>query len=188
MSWSRARGEKVEAGFSPKARGKREIWNRAAALALALPLGGCFQPLYSESAHPGIVEAMRAVEITPIKDRIGHTLGEDLIHALNDSGSAPLPLYRLDVTVALTTRTPTIESQINAASAATEIGDAQFSLVRLSDKKILLFAKAESFAVYDRTPQRFADLRAARDAELRIARALADEIAVRVGAALAGAQ
>ena len=161
-------------------------FSRAGALALALPLAGCFQPLYSESAHPGIADAMRAVQVAPIKDRIGHYLGEDLIHALNDSGSTPMPLYRLEVTVALTTQTPTIESQIDAASAATEIGDARFSLVRLSDNKVLLNAKAESSAVYDRTPQRFADLRAARDAELRIARELADEIEVRVGAALAG--
>jgi LPS-assembly lipoprotein len=161
--------------------------SRVAALALCLALAGCFQPLYSETAHPGVVDAMRAVSITPIKDRIGHYLGEDLIHDLNGSGSAPTPLYRLDVTVALSTQTPTVESQINAATAATSIGDAHFSLVRLSDNKVLLEAKAQSSAVYDRTPQRFADMRAARDAELRIARALADEIEVRVGAALATA-
>jgi len=161
--------------------------SRFAAFALCLAMSGCFQPLYSEAAHPGVVDAMRAVAVTPIKDRIGHYLGEDLIHDLNGSGSSPTPLYRLDVTIALTTQTPTVESQISAASAATAIGEARFSLVRLSDNKVLLNAKAQSSAVYDRTPQRFADLRAARDAELRMARALADEIEVRVGAALANA-
>ena len=28
---------------------------------------GCFQPLYSESAHPGLVEDLRAIEVAPIK-------------------------------------------------------------------------------------------------------------------------
>ena len=34
----------------------------ASALAVALALGGCFQPLYGEAAHPGLVEKMREVE------------------------------------------------------------------------------------------------------------------------------
>jgi LPS-assembly lipoprotein len=39
--------------------------------------------------------------------------------------------------------------------------------------------------VYDRTIQRFGNLRAARDAEIRIAKALAAEIELRIAAALA---
>ncbi len=42
-------------------------WRRHAALALALGLGGCFQPLYGEAAHPGIVADMRAIAVAPIK-------------------------------------------------------------------------------------------------------------------------
>ena len=49
-------------------------WSRSlpvlAALALAGALAGCFQPLYSEAAHPGLVEDLRAIEVLPIKDRI----------------------------------------------------------------------------------------------------------------------
>ena len=41
-------------------------WSRSlpvlAALALAGALAGCFQPLYSEAAHPGLVEDLRAIE------------------------------------------------------------------------------------------------------------------------------
>src|SRR5580658_4434483 len=43
-----------------------------AALSLAAGLAGCFQPLYSESAHPGLVEDLRAIEVAPIPNRIGH--------------------------------------------------------------------------------------------------------------------
>ena len=41
-----------------------------AALALSLGLAGCFQPLYSQTAHPGLVEALRAIEVAPIPERI----------------------------------------------------------------------------------------------------------------------
>ena len=166
--------------WSDRARG-------LAALALALSLGGCFQPLYSEAAHPGLVADLQAIEVAPIKDRIGHYLGDDLISSLNGTGSTPTPKYRLTVTLTQKSQTPTVESQVNAANAATVIGTAKFSLVQLEGEKadkVVFQGEATTAAVYDRTLQGFANLRAERDAEIRIARALADEISLRVAAAL----
>ena len=166
--------------WSDRARG-------LAALALALSLGGCFQPLYSEAAHPGLVADLQAIEVAPIKDRIGHYLGDDLISSLNGTGSTPTPKYRLNVTVTQKIQTPTVESQVNAANAATVIGTAKFSLVQLEGEKadkVVFQGEATTAAVYDRTLQGFANLRAERDAEIRLARALADEISLRVAAAL----
>ena len=166
--------------WSDRARG-------LAALALALSLGGCFQPLYSEAAHPGLVADLQAIEVAPIKDRIGHYLGDDLISSLNGTGSTPTPKYRLTVTLTQKSQTPTVESQVNAANAATVIGTAKFSLVQLEGEKadkVVFQGEATTAAVYDRTLQGFANLRAARDAEIRLARALADEISLRVAAAL----
>ncbi|MBV8661570.1 MAG: hypothetical protein JO107_00580 [Hyphomicrobiales bacterium] len=159
----------------------------AAALVLALALGGCFQPLYSESTNPGLVADLRAIEVAPIKDRIGHYLGDDLISRLNGTGETPPPKYRLEVTVALTSQTPTIESQINAADAATQIGKAQFRLIKNDNGAVVYQSDATAAAVYDRSLDGFANMRAGRDAEIRIARALADEIAIRVAAALGAA-
>jgi LPS-assembly lipoprotein len=164
--------------WSDRARG-------LAALALSLSLGGCFQPLYSEAAHPGMVADLQAIEVAPIKDRIGHYLGDDLISSLNGTGSTPIAKYRLTVTLTQKTQTPTIESQINAADAATVVGTAKFSLVQIEPEKVVFQGVATTAAVYDRTLQGFANLRAERDAEIRIARALADEISLRVAAALA---
>ncbi len=155
-----------------------------AALALTLFLGGCFQPLYSESAHPGLVADLQAVEVVPIKDRIGHYLGDDLITNLNGTGSTPAAKYRLTVTLTEKTQTPTIESQTNTADSATVVSLAKFSLMKIEDEKVVFQGEATAAAVYDRTLQGFADLRAERDAEIRIARALADEIALRVAGAL----
>jgi LPS-assembly lipoprotein len=155
-----------------------------AALALALSLGGCFQPLYSEAAHPGLVADLQAIDVAPIKDRIGHYLGDDLISSFNGTGSTPTAKYRLTVTVARKVDTPTVESQVNAADAATVIGTAKFSLVQIEGEKVVFQGEATTAAVYDRTLQGFANLRAERDAEIRLARALADEISLRIAAAL----
>src|SRR5277367_579390 len=103
----------------------------AAALAAALALSGCFQPLYGEAAHPGLVEKMREVEVAPIPDRIGHYLGDDLISKMNGSGQSPTPKYRLTVTLTQTTQTPTVESQTAMADAATVVGMAKFDLTKI---------------------------------------------------------
>ena len=107
-------------------------WSRGltvlAAFALAGALGGCFQPLYSEAAHPGLVEDLRAIEVEPIKDRIGHYLGDNLITDLNGTGQTPPPKYRLTVTVSTASSTPTVSSLTNVATSATVTAEARLYL------------------------------------------------------------
>ncbi len=157
-----------------------------AALSLAGGVAGCFQPLYGEASHPGLVGDLRAIEVAPINDRVGHYLAEDLIADLNGTGQTPPPKYHLTVTVSLGTQTPTVNSEINAASSATLTGDATYTLTKVDGGAKVLTGNATAAAAYDRTTQRYADLRAARDAEIRVARALSSEISLRLASALAG--
>jgi LPS-assembly lipoprotein len=140
--------------------------------------------MYGEAAHPGLVQAMREVEVAPIPERIGHYLADDLITRMNGSGETPKPKYRLTVRLSKSVQTPTIESQIQTADAATVTGTALFTLIRIDGDKPIYAGSATSSAVYDRSLQSYADLRANRDAELRIAKSLADEIELRVAGAL----
>lgn len=165
-------------------------WSRnsavAAAFCLAAGLSGCFQPLYSELAHPGLVEDLRAIEVTPVPNRIGHYLVEDLIADLNGTGQvAPAPKYRLALKISTGTQTPTVNSEINVASSATMTGDADYTLTKVDGGAEVVKGTASAAAAYDRTTQRFADLRAARDAEIRLARALSQEISLRLASAFA---
>jgi LPS-assembly lipoprotein len=167
-----------------------EIWlsgknGRAfAVLLLALPTAGCFQPLYGEAAHPGLTADLRAIAIEPINDRIGHYLGDDLSANLNGTGDAPPPKYRLTVTIAQSAATPTVTSQIQVANAATMTAVATYTLKRAGTGELVVTDKANAAAVYDRTEDRFANLRAARDGEIRLAKSLADEIVLRLAAFL----
>ena len=165
-------------------------WSRSlpvlAALALSGALAGCFQPLYSESAHPGLVEDLRAIEVEPIKDRIGHYLGDNLITELNGTGQTPPPKYRLTVTVSTASSTPTVNALTNVATSATMTAEAHFTLNRVDGGAQVLTGVASANASYDRSQRRYNDLRAARDAEIRLARSLSDEISQRLAAQLAG--
>jgi LPS-assembly lipoprotein len=165
-------------------------WSRisavAAAFCLATGLSGCFQPLYSESTHPGLVEDLRAIEVAEVPNRIGHYLVEDLIADLNGTGqTASSPKYHLALKISTGTQTPTVNSEINVASSATLTGDADYTLTKVDGGAEVVKGTATAAAAYDRTTQRFADLRAARDAEIRLARALSQEISLRLASALA---
>jgi LPS-assembly lipoprotein len=164
-------------------------WSRGlrvlAAFALAGALAGCFQPLYGEASHPGLVDDLRAIEVAPIRDRIGHYLADNLITDLNGTGQTPSPKYRLTVTVSLITTTPTVSSLTNVATSATVSGEAHYTLNKLDGGAEVLSGVATAFAAYDRSQQRYSDLRADRDAQIRLARALSFQISQRLAAELA---
>ena len=151
-----------------------------ALLLFAGGLTGCFQPLYSELAHPGLVEDLRAIQVAPIKDRVGHYLADDLATDLNGTGQSGPPKYRLTVTVSLATATPTVNSELNVATSATVTGEANYTLNKVDGGAEVLKGNANAAAAYDRTQDRYNDLRAQRDAEIRLARALSSEISLRL--------
>jgi LPS-assembly lipoprotein len=173
----------------------------AGAMALALATGGCFTPLYGEAAHPGLSDDMRAIVVAPINppgewkpsptgiasgvdrvDRVGHYLRDDLIFALNGTGAAPPPKYRLVVSTTQFTATPTIESQEGLATAATMQITATYRLQRYDGGAAILTGTAVSSKTQDIFLTRYGNLRAARDSEIRIAKSLADEIELRIAA------
>lgn len=165
-------------------RGSR-LW-RAAPLLAGLVLSGCFQPMYGPlSIDPGVADELQAIAIDPIPDRLGHYLGNELIFALNGTGSHVEPKYRLKVTVTENNQTPLIDTVTGYPSAATIVVKAEYKLTPMQGGDPIVKGTATQFVTYDRTSQRFANVRAARDAEIRNAKSLADEIRTQIAAALA---
>lgn len=158
----------------------------AATLALPLALGGCLAPMYGQFAEggPGLQTELQAIAIEPIPDRIGHYLGDDLVFALNGTGSHPTPKYRLFVTLNEHVQTPLIDTVSGRASAATVVIDAVYKLEDFVTGLPITTGTAFVFKSYDRTSQRFSNIRAARDAEIRDAQELSEQLRLRLAAAL----
>ena len=76
------------------------------------------------------------------------------------------------------------DSTSQRASAGSIIIDADYRLIPAQGGKPIARGVAFTFASYDRSSQRFANIRAARDAEIRDARALAEQIKTRLAADL----
>jgi LPS-assembly lipoprotein len=152
-------------------------------LAAALPLSGCLQPMYGPLSENGNVAGeLQAIAIEPIPDRIGHYLGNELHFAFNGTGSQVPPKYRLIITVRETVQTPLIDTVGGRASAGTVLINADYRLMPAGGGEPITKGSAFVAASYDRTSQRFANLRAARDAEIRDAKTLADQIRTRIAA------
>lgn len=162
---------------------------RLPALALgAALLSGCnIGPMYGPlAADPALVGDLQAIDVAPIPDRLGHYVRDELIFAFNGTGSQVSPRYRLYVTMREQVRTPIIDTVTQRATSATVIVDATYRLVRLPDETEITKGVAENIASYDRFSNRLSNVRAARDAETRDAKTIADEIRTRIASALAG--
>lgn len=160
----------------------------AAVCAAAGFLGGCFQPMYGGLAGGQLVDELQAIKVEPIPDRLGHYLGNELIFNLNGTGSSPTPRYRLVITARERVNSPLVDTVTARATAGTVLVDAEYKLYRIpyteGDKPIIEDV-AVSAVSYDRTSQRFANLRAARYAEIQNAKVLADQIRTRLAISLA---
>ncbi len=163
---------------------------RVVALGAALALGGCLQPMYGQFAEggPGLQSELQAIAVEPVADRVGHYLGDDLISALNGTGSHPPARYRLFVTLNESVQTPLIDTVSGRASAATVVINADYRLMAIDTGLPVTKGTAFVFKSYDRTSQRFANIRAARDAEIHDAKDLADQLRIRLASALADRQ
>ena len=156
------------------------------ALALAAPLAGCIQPLYGPNLDGTSNAAeLRAVEVDEIPERIGHYVRNELIYGFNGTGAQVTPRYRLKVKLSERVQTPIYNTTTSFSTSATVVVDANYSLMTLPDNVEIAKGVAQALASYDRFTARFTNIRAARDAEIRDAKVIADSIRTRIAIDLA---
>lgn len=162
---------------------------RGAALLVAvaaLALSGCIQPLYGPiGAGAPLASELQAIAVDPIPDRLGHYVRNELIFALNGTGSDTPPRYRLAVALKERVQTPILDTVTSRATSATVLVDAEYKLTSIVDEREITSGVAFGVASYDRFSNRLANVRAARDGEIRDAKVIADQIRTRVATVLA---
>ena len=160
----------------------------AAVVGMALCLSACeVRPLYGPTTMGiPLADELKAIEITPIPDRIGHYVRNELIFAFNGTGSETTPArYRLDVKLKERVQSPIIDTVTGRATSATVFMDAEYKLTALATHKEVASGTLMQVASYDRFSDRLSNVRAARDGEVRDAKTIAEEIRARISMALA---
>lgn len=157
---------------------------------LSLGLTACFKPLYGPTASgESLQNVLASIDVPEVdwpdnRAVIGHHLRSELIYALNGSGATVPKRYVLKLALATSRTTPVVDTETGRASSAIVGGTLTYTLTSLDGTKVYTQGTATSSASYDRTTQRFATLRAGRDAEIRLAKVLAEQVKTRLAATL----
>jgi LPS-assembly lipoprotein len=155
----------------------------------ALGLSGCIEPMYGPlSSNPDLANQLASIEVAPIPERMGHYVRDELIFDLNGTGATFTPRYRLDVRLGEQVRTPIVDTVTGRATSASIVIKADYKLVSIPEGALVTEGSALALASYDRFSNRLANVRAARDGEIRDARVIADSIRTRLAVALGGPQ
>ena len=156
--------------------------------ALPLALAGCFRPLYGPTASGvPLQEELSAIQVetvaTPIgQERFAHYLRSELIFNLDGSGQPSDKRYKLAMDSAESIQVTTVDTISGRADAAILNVTVKYRLTSMDGKREITAGTARGTATYTRDQQRFASVRAARDAEIRAAKLVADDLKQRFAA------
>jgi LPS-assembly lipoprotein len=155
---------------------------------LAVGLAGCFRPLYGSPEFNGAQAqaGLSGITINVQGERLAHYLRNELEFSVR-GGDANAVARRFDLTVTTTSRTAgaIVDRIAGVAENAVMVIEAKYVLKEIGKTPVLNEGTAIANVSYERSPQRFANTRAARDAEIQAARVLADQIRSRVASYLA---
>jgi LPS-assembly lipoprotein len=173
-------------------RARRRTLGLIAAAGLALALGGCLRPLYGPTAsRERMQDLLASIEVAEpttavLQERLGHYLRSELIFLLDGSGQPKAKRYRLTLNLTEGVQSPIVDTVTGRTESATVVGRATYTLYA-PDGRVVTTGTATGSATFDRTPQRFAAVRAAREADIRLATLLAEQIKTRIAAVLLSA-
>jgi LPS-assembly lipoprotein len=157
---------------------------------LSLGLTACFKPLYGPTASGESLQTVLAsIDVPEVSwpDHLavmGHYVRSELIFALNGSGSDSPKRYVLKIALSRSLSTPIVDTETGRASSAIVNGTLSYTLTNLDGTTVYTQGSATSSTSYDRYQQRFATVRAQRDAEVRLAKVLVDQVKTRLAATL----
>ncbi|MBY0431646.1 MAG: hypothetical protein K2Q10_10645 [Rhodospirillales bacterium] len=151
----------------------------AIALAAAALLAGCgFQPLYGPRDNaPAVTGEMAAIAISPIENRLGQMLRNELVDRLTPHGTPQNSRYQLNVTLNPKTTEHAFRKDDTATRALFSV-TGSFSL--LQGGKPIFSGPVNSSVPYDILDAHFTTIAAQRDAEQRTIRMMADDLTMRL--------
>lgn len=170
-----------ETRTAPSSRPAGRVALLGAVLLTAALAGGCLRPLYADSTPSvtgaSVKDALRSVELPEIKGLIGHYLRNELAFEL-DGGAEPnvKRTLRLEASVSESIEVLTVDYNTGRADSAVLVARVSWNVKRIGSGETVSTGANVVRAPYDRAFQRFAVVRAARDAQIRAAKSLAQLI------------
>ena len=150
-------------------------WHALALALVLLVLGACaYEPLYGSRSSDGGRVAAAAIEIAPVKERVGHIVRNHLIDSLTPDGQPTHPDYRLTLSVERS-MTPLLIQRDDHATRYNLTLRVAFTLADRSGE-IVYRDNARATSSFNVSDSGFANVIAERDAANEAARLLSVEI------------
>jgi len=168
---------------------RRSLIRLGLAAGLSLGVSACFKPLYGPTASgENLSSVLASIEVEPMalmlqQEELAHELRSELIYLLNGSGIPQPKRYRLRMAYSQNAQSPIIDAETGRSLTATLTGTIDFTLHDAKDN-IVMKGRANAMVTYERPAQRFASVRANRDANRRLAKTLAGHIKTQLAAKL----
>ena len=158
------------------------MWSKLGLLIVLGGLAACgFRPLYGPQAgYDQSLEEFASISIAPIPDRIGQILRNELRDRLTPRGVPRSPRYRLAIVMGQTKEGLAFEKD-ETVTRFNLVVRATYQLVDVETGTVLTSGAARSVAAFNVVLSEFANIAAEADAESRTAKAVGEDIWVRLG-------
>jgi LPS-assembly lipoprotein len=158
----------------------------AFALAAGLVSACTIQPVYAPVAGAGsTAAALRGIAIDPVNDRVSQVVRNRLLFGLAGGTNNTQPVYQMHLVVTDSEAALGIGATGASPTNSVTVG-VTYEVTRIGTKDVVVARNTvRASASYALVNQSFANTRAKIDAENRAATSAADEIRIRVAAALA---
>src|SRR4051812_46330569 len=160
-----------------------------ALLGASLLAGGCFRPLYAENTAStvggSVRSALRAVDLPEIKGLIGHYLRNELAFEFDGGNEPDAPkTLRFEASLSDSVEVVSVDYANGRADSAVLNVTATWKVTKIGSSEVVSSGTNSVREPYERSSQRFAVIRASRDAQIRAAKNLASLIRGQISADL----
>jgi LPS-assembly lipoprotein len=152
------------------------VLRRSLLIGAALLLAGCqARPLYQD-ANGETRGALAAIYYSEATSRVGLETRNRLLFLTSGGKESQTPEYRVELVVSGGVEGILLDEAADTPNAGRAAIVGTYTLKRISDDTVVKTGRRTGVALFDYPRQEFAKLRAARDAETRAARELAEFI------------
>lgn len=135
---------------------------------------------------PAMVTELASIAIKGQTERVAQALINELIFQLRGGGALVEPKYRLDLILTTRVSDLAIRAREDIPVAKLVSLTATYTLTEVATRRVVTSDNVYATSSFDVSSQRYANVRAQRDAEDRAARAAAADIRLRLASALIG--
>ena len=158
------------------------MWSKLGVLILLGGLAACgFRPLYGPQAgYDRSLDELASISIAPIPDRVGQILRNELRDRLTPRGVPRDPRYRLAIAMEQRKEGLAFEKDESVTRFNLTVR-ASYRLVDVETGSLLTSGSTRSVAAFNVVLSEFANIAAQADAESRAAKAVGEDIWIRLG-------